>query len=146
MPGRRQSPRRCRRRGRASAHELPAHAPGRLLAFGAAGWALCGAVMGGLMAVAPPWLALTLHAIAAPAIFAAVSSLYFRAPGARRPLPTALVFTALVAVLDAVVVAGLVLRSFAMFASIAGTWLPFLLILLSTWATGSIMAMMPEQK
>ena len=33
-----------------------------------------------------------------------------------------------------------------MFASIAGTWLPFALIFLATWATGSILAMMPERK
>jgi hypothetical protein len=33
--------------------------------------------------------------------------------------------TAIVAVLDAVIVAGLVLRDFAMFTSLAGTWLPF---------------------
>ncbi len=127
------------------AHELSGHALWRLLAFGVAGWALCAAVMGGLMAVAPLWLALTLHAIAAPAIFAALSFFYFRVPGARQPLETALAFTALVVVLDAVVVAGLALRSFEMFSSVAGTWLPFALILLATWATGSILAMMPEK-
>ena len=102
--------------------------------------------MGGLQAVAPLWLALTLHAIAAPAIFAVLSLFYFRVPGARQPLPTALAFTALVAVLDAVVVAGVVLRSFDMFTSVAGTWLPFALIFLATWATGSILAMMPERR
>ncbi len=128
------------------AHELAGQALWRLLAFGAAGWALCAAVMAGLMAVAPLWLALTLHAVAAPAIFALLSILYFRLPGARQPLTTALVFTALVAGLDAVVVAGLVLRSFDMFTSIAGTWLPLALILLATWGTGSIMAMMPGRK
>ncbi len=128
------------------AHEPAGGGLWRLAAFGAAGWALCAAVMGGLMAVAPLWLALTLHAIAAPAIFAALSVFYFRAPGARQPMETALAFTALVAVLDAVVVAGLVMRSFDMFASIAGTWLPFALILLATWATGSILAMRPQRR
>jgi hypothetical protein len=128
------------------AHELAGDSLWRLVAFGAGGWALCAAVMGGLMAVAPLWLALTLHAIAAPAIFAGLSLFYFRVPGARQPVETALVFTALVAVLDAVVVAGIVLGSFAMFASIAGTWLPFALIFLATWATGSILAMMPVRK
>ena len=128
------------------AHEFAGHSLWRVAAFGAAGWALCGVVMGGLMAVAPLWLALTLHAIAAPAIFAVLSYFYFRAPGARQPLETALAFTVLVAVLDAVVVAGLVLRSFDMFASITGTWLPFALIFLATWAAGSMLAMMPERK
>ena len=127
------------------AHELAGHALWRLLAFGVAGWALCGAVMAGLMAVAPLWLALSLHAIAAPAIFVVLSLAYFRVPGAHRPLETALIFTALVIVLDALVVAQLVLGSFAMFSSIAGTWLPFALIFVATWATGSILAMMPER-
>ena len=128
------------------AHELAGHSPGRLVSFGAGGWALCALVMGGLLAVAPLWLALTLHAIAAPAIFAVLSYFYFRVPGARQPVPTALAFTVLVAVLDAVVVAGLILRSYDMFQSIAGTWLPFVLIFLATWATGSILAMVPEKK
>ena len=66
----------------------------------------------------------------------AVVYAYFRQPGARPPLSTALAVTAIVFVLDAVVVAGLVLRSADMFLSIAGTWLPFALILLATWATG----------
>jgi menaquinone-dependent protoporphyrinogen oxidase len=128
------------------AHELVGHALWRLLALGAVGWALCALVMGGLLAVAPLWLALTLHAIAAPAIFAGLSFVYFRAPGARPPLTTALAFTGLVVVLDTVVVAGLVLNSFVMFTSIVGTWLPFALIFLATWATGAIVAMMPEKR
>ena len=33
-----------------------------------------------------------------------------------------------------------------MFASVAGTWLPFGLIFLVTWAIGVTMSMMPEAK
>jgi menaquinone-dependent protoporphyrinogen oxidase len=127
-------------------HELAGHALWRLLALSAVGWALCALVMGGLLAVVPLWLALTLHAIATPAIFAALSVVYFRLAGARPPIESALVVTAIVVLLDAVVGAGLALRSFEMFSSIAGTWLPFALILLSTWATGSILAMMPARR
>ena len=124
----------------------PGGSIGRLLAYGVAGWAACGIVMGAMQAVAPLWLALTLHAIAAPLIFVALSVPYFRAPGARQPLPTALAFTAIVVVLDAVVVAGLILRSADMFttpASIAGTWLPFVLIFAATLGTGTAVAMIP---
>ena len=105
--------------------------------------------MGGLMAVASPGVAIGIHAVAAPLIFVAIASRYFGARGAREPLPTALAFTAIVAVLDAAVVAGLILRPrlpgdfTGMFASFAGTWLPFLLIFLATWATGAIMSMIP---
>lgn len=130
----------------ADAHEPAGRSLGRVLSFGVAGWALCAFVMGGLMAIAPLWLALTLHAVAAPVIFAVLSYYYFRVPGARQPLPTALAFTALVILLDAVVVAGLILRSPDMFTSIPGTWLPFALIFAATWVTGTIVSMMPERK
>jgi hypothetical protein len=52
----------------------------------------------------------------------------------------------MVIALDAIVVAGLIQHSADMFRSIAGTWLPFVLIFLATWATGSILAMMPEKR
>lgn len=85
--------------------------------------------------------AIALHAVAAPLIFAGIAIAYFRTQGARDPLPTAIAFTAIVATLDAVVVAGLVLRDLAMFTSFSGTWLPFVLIFLATWVTGLAMSM-----
>ncbi len=128
-----------------TAVDPPARSVWRLLAHGIVGWALCGAVMGGLLQVASTGVAITIHAVAAPLIFVAIAINYFRARGARDPLPTALTFTVIVALLDASVVAGLILRSFAMFASFAGTWLPFLLIFLATWITGLVMSMMPTR-
>ena len=128
-----------------TACEPAGHSAGRLLVFAAAGWAVCALVMGGLLAIAPMWLALTLHAIAAPVVFAPLSYLYFRAPGAREPLETALAFTVVIAILDAVLIAGFAMRSVEMFLSVAGTWLPFALIFLSTWATGEIVAMIPQR-
>lgn len=116
--------------------EPPGRSVGRLVAHGVAGWAGCAAVMGVLLPIAPLWVALTLHAIAAPVIFFFVSRHYFGVRGAREPLATAIAFTAIVVVLDAGVVSGLILHSAAMFASFAGTWLPFLLIFGSTWLTG----------
>ena len=135
---------------------LPAAAPGkavdpparslwRLLAYGVAGWGLCAILMAGLLAIASQGVAITLHAIAAPFIFAALAWGYFAARGAREPLGVAVAFTAIVAVLDAVVVAALFLHSFAMFTNIVGTWLPFFLIFAATWATGSVMAMLPRR-
>ncbi len=121
--------------------EPPARSLRRTAAHAVAGWAACAAVMGGLLRVAPLGVALAVHAVVAPLVFTALAVHYFRAPGAREPLPTALAWTAIVALLDAGVVAGLLLRSFAMFASVAGTWLPFLLIFLATWVTGLILSM-----
>jgi hypothetical protein len=80
--------------------------------------------------------ALILHLIAAPLIFVAVSFLYFRRPSSLSPLYAAMVFVMTVAVFDLFVVALLIERSFAMFGSILGVWLPFVLIFLVSWATG----------
>lgn len=115
----------------------------RLLLHALVGWALCAATMGLLLAVGSLTVALVVHAIAAPIFFALVSRHYFAGRGAREPLTTALVFTGVVAALDLLVVAGAVQRSLEMFTSIAGTWLPFALIFLTTWATGTLMSTMP---
>lgn len=116
----------------------------RLLAYGAVGWAFAALIKALLLVSSlPVWLALTLNAIAAPLIFIAIALGYFSARGPRAPVPVALVFVVMVAVLDAVIVAWLARGSFAMFASVARTWLPYALIFLATWATGAIKAMMP---
>jgi hypothetical protein len=117
-----------------------------LLAHAVGGWAACAVVMGLLMWAVGVDAAIIVHAIAAPVIFGVVSYLYFSVPGTREPLMTALVFTATVTLLDAVVVAGAILRDFAMFTSIAGTWLPFALIFVVTWVTGAILRMMPPRR
>lgn len=136
------------------AAELPGASPGqaidhparslpRLLAHGVVGWALCGATMGALLQLASLTAALVIHAIAAPLFFAAIGWHYFRARGARDPLPTAITWTATVALLDLLVVAGVLMRSLEMFQSISGTWLPFALIFLSSWATGAMISTLP---
>jgi menaquinone-dependent protoporphyrinogen oxidase len=124
----------------------PAHSLSRLLAYGFVGWALCAALMALLLQTFSAGAAIAIHAVAAPLIFTGIAIGYFRARGARDPLPTAIAFTAIVAVLDAVIVVGLVLRDLAMFASFAGTWLPFVLIFLSTWVIGLVMSMIPAPR
>ena len=126
--------------------EQPAHSRLSLLGRGVMGWALCATLMMLLLNALPLVWALVIHAIAAPLIFAAIARSYFRNRGAREPLPTAIAWTSIVMLLDAVVIAGLVERSFAMFGSIGGTWLPFLLIFAAVWSTGSIMSMVPQPR
>jgi menaquinone-dependent protoporphyrinogen oxidase len=126
-----------------TAIDHPARSVGRLVAYGVAGWALCAATMGLLLRFAGLTAALIVHALAAPVIFLALARRYFRARGARDPLPTAVAWTAIVVLLDAVVIAGAVLRSLQMFGSVAGTWLPFTMIFVATWATGALMSTMP---
>jgi menaquinone-dependent protoporphyrinogen oxidase len=134
------------RAGPGLAVDPPARSLTRLLAYGFAGWALCAALMTLLLQMISTGAAIAIHVVAAPLIFTGIASGYFRARGAHDPLPTAIAFTVTIALLDAAVVAGLVLRDFAIFTSIAGTWLPFVLIFLATWATGLAMSMMPAPR
>jgi menaquinone-dependent protoporphyrinogen oxidase len=126
-----------------AAIDHPARSVGRLVAHGVVGWALCAATTSLLLRSAGLTAALIVHAVAAPAIFVALARRYFRARGARDPLPTAVAWTAIVALLDAVVVAGAALHGPKAFGSVSGTWLPFALIFFATWATGGLMATLP---
>jgi len=103
---------------------------------GLVGWGLCGATMSVGMKLTTLESALVLHAIAAPIIFTGLSLVYFQRFGSWAPFRTAAAFLGIVVVMDVFVVALLIERSFEMFESILGTWLPFLLIFTSTWWTG----------
>lgn len=126
--------------------EYPAHSISRLLLHGVLGWALCAAAMAGLLSLVSLKVALVTHAIAAPLFFTAIARHYFRARGARDAVPTAAVWTTIVALLDLGVVAGAMQHSLEMFKSFAGTWLPFGLIFIATWAVGEMMSMLPWTK
>jgi len=107
-----------------------------ILAHAFLGWALCAATMGIGMAVTSLENTLIIHAIAAPFFFAVISWVYFTKFHFTPPLQTALIFIAFVIGMDLFLVAMLINRSFQMFTSLLGTWIPFALIFLSTWLTG----------
>jgi hypothetical protein len=109
-----------------------------VLAHALTGWALCAATMGIGMAVVSLDQALIIHAILAPVFFAGVSLIYFSRFHFTTPLQTAAIFLGVVVAMDVVVVAGLINHSFGMFGSLLGTWIPFGLIFLSTYLTGSL--------
>jgi menaquinone-dependent protoporphyrinogen oxidase len=122
------------------------HAAGsvpRLIAHAVGGWSACAVLMSALLTLTGATMAIVVHAIAAPLIFAAIARHYFGERGARDPLPVAIAATAIVAGLDAIIVAALIQHSAAMFTSIGGTWLPLALIFLATWITGGIMSTLP---
>ncbi len=100
------------------------------------GWALCGAVMFVGRAVTTPDNALIAHLVAAPIIFWAVSSFYFRRFDFFSALEVAAIFLGVVVFLDLVIVALLVEKSLDMFTSPVGTWIPFALIFIATYLTG----------
>ena len=99
-------------------------------------WALCAATMGIAMATTTQDNALYIHAALAPVFFFAVSLNYFRTDNHLTPLRTAFVFVSFVISIDFFVIALLILRSLEMFSSLMGTWMPFVLIFLSTYLTG----------
>jgi len=107
-----------------------------LLAHAFAGWMLCAAIIGIGFQVTTTANTLIAHAIGVPIIFAIIAWMYFRAFNYTTPLQTALVFLVFAIVMDFFVIALLVQKSFAMFASVLGTWIPFALIFASTYVTG----------
>jgi hypothetical protein len=110
-----------------------------LIVHGVVGWAACGILMGALLVAVLEPTAIIVHAVGAPFIFAAVTAHLFVRSGGRRPIVVAGGFTAMVVALDALIVAGLIQRSFAMFSSALGTWVPFAFIFLSVFITGSLL-------
>ena len=79
---------------------------------------------------------LIVHAIAVPIVFGLLALSYFRFFNYTAPLPTAVGFLAVPLLLDLGVIAPFVEKSFAMFASLLGTWIPLGLIFLSTYVVG----------
>ena len=77
-----------------------------------------------------------IHALGAPVIFGAVSYIYFKKLNYTSPTQTAIIFLSVVISLDFFVVALLIERSFEMFYSLIGTWIPFALIFSSTYLVG----------
>jgi hypothetical protein len=107
-----------------------------ILGIALVGWGLCGAIIGVGRAVTTMEITLIVHAIGAPVIFGALSWLYFRFFAYTGPLQTAAIFLAIVVAMDLFVVATFIEKSYAMFASLLGTWIPFALIFAATFLTG----------
>jgi len=109
-----------------------------ITSFALLGWVLCAATMGIGMAAASLDTALIFHTVATPVFFATISTIYFNRYAYTCPLMTAVSFLVIVVLMDVFVVAMLIQRSFEMFSSFLGTWLPFVLIFGSTYLTGVI--------
>jgi len=116
-----------------------------ILAHAFIGWALCTASMGISQATTTIENALIIHAVGAPIFFSVVSLNYFKRFNFTTPLMTALIFVGFVIFMDFFLVAMLVLKSFEMFTSMLGTWIPFALIFTSTYVTGLLTVRSPEQ-
>lgn len=107
-----------------------------ILAHALVGWALCGAIIGVGFAIWSVETTLIVHLIGAPVVFALLSWLYFSKFNYTTPLQTAIIFLAVVILADFFIVALVIERSFDMFRSLIGTWIPWAFLFLSTWLTG----------
>lgn len=108
-----------------------------LLAFAVAVWAYCGAIMGIGRAVTTLETTLMMHAIGAPVGAAVAGWSFQRLRGGVKPVAVAAAFVATALILDGFLVAPVFERSFEMFRSVIGVWLPQALIFLAAWWAGS---------
>ena len=107
-----------------------------LMGFAVAVWAFCGALIGIGRQFMDMDATLILHAIGAPLGSAFFAAIYFRNFAFTTPLVTATVFVGASLTLDVLVVAMLIERSFEMFTSVLGVWIPQALIFSAAFLTG----------
>lgn len=102
-----------------------------------AAWTVSTATLVLLRMALPETPAFWLHALIAPLAFGFGASAYFQRAVAASPLRVAGVNVLSAFVLDLALVAGVVMRSWALHASFAGAWLPLILIFAATLLVGA---------
>lgn len=107
-------------------------------------WALCGATIGIGRSETSMEITLIIHAMGAPVFAAVLSFAYYRRFNFTTPLETAFFFIGFVVLMDAGLVAPVFEKSYDMFKSPLGTWIPFTLIFLATYFTGLFTTSMLE--
>ncbi len=96
-----------------------------LALHGLAGWAICGATIGIGRQVVSMQTTLLVHAVVAPLAFGFLTWHHARRFQGASPRGVAFTMTGMIIALDALVVAPFLERSFVMFRSVLGTWVPF---------------------
>lgn len=109
-----------------------------LFASGLVLWGLCGATMAIGRRVWSLETTLRVHLVAAPVIAFFVSAIHKSLAPEFDSVLRATAMVGIVIVLDFAVVAPLFERSYAMFRSLIGTWLPFAAIFLASWVAGLV--------
>ena len=104
-----------------------------LVGHAVVGWAICGATIGIGRQLISMQATLWVHAAVAPLAFGLLTSHFIRTHPSSSPLATAIVMLGVVVGFDALVVAPFFERSYAMFSSVLGTWIPFLLIFAASY-------------
>jgi len=107
-----------------------------LALFGLIGWGICGGIINVGRSLTTVETTLIIHAIAVPIVFGILSFFYHRFFHYTQPIQTGLIFMIMAMVLDAGIIAPFAEKSFVMFTSILGTWIPFALIFIATYLVG----------
>jgi hypothetical protein len=115
-------------------------AVGPALRWAIVGWAACGIVFALGRALFGANAAVVIHLLAAPLIGATVTLLLWNHPRHPGVLATAATLAGGAVLLDAILVAPLLERSFAMFGSPAGTWIPLGLIFTASAASAALLS------
>jgi hypothetical protein len=119
-------------------------AVGATLAWAVIGWGACGGTFGLARAALGVEAAIWIHLAAAPLIGALATRLLWRHRRHPGVTGTALAMAGVPAFLDSVVVAPFLERSYAMFQSAAGTWIPLALILVASAGTAVVQGAKPN--
>jgi protein-S-isoprenylcysteine O-methyltransferase Ste14 len=109
-----------------------------LLGHAVVGWVVCGATIGLGRQLMSMSATLIVHAVVAPVAFGLLTWRYVRRVPEASPLATSMTVLAVVVGLDGLVVAPLIERSYAMFGSVLGTWVPFASIALSSYVVARL--------
>lgn len=109
-----------------------------VVGFACAVWAFCGALVGIGRQLMSMEATLVAHAMGAPVGAAVLGWLYFHNFNYTSPVSTAAIFVCTALALDFLVVAMLIEKSFDMFRSLLGVWIPQALIFTATWITGAV--------
>jgi menaquinone-dependent protoporphyrinogen oxidase len=120
--------------------DVPGGSLPRLFAYACEGTALSTLAFLALLFVLPVGAATEIALPVTAIVFAFVANRYFRAPGARPPLPTALAFAAVAAV------PGVIEYRAAAASNLIGFWIPLALVFVVTWAVGGIRSTLPWPK
>ncbi len=99
-------------------------------------WGACGGVIAAGRRLWSLDTTLRVHLVVAPVLAFLVAVAHKELAPGFDPLLRAAAITFIVMLLDALVVAPLFERSYAMFRSFVGTWLPFVAIFAACWAAG----------
>jgi hypothetical protein len=107
------------------------------LLFAIAGWGVSAALFSLALWSGTLHTALAVHGVVVPAVFVLVALVYFGRPNALAPLPSAVLFATVVAVLEIGFGRFLPSRAYDAATSLLGTWLPVVFVLVATWLTGT---------